>query len=206
MDADADPDPQPGESARYGKGRRAGRPDTKGQILAAARESFAEAGYEKASLRGIAARAGVDPALVHHYFGTKEKLFAAAVDVPFDPQGVAAAVQEAPLELRGRRLVHVFLGVWDDPVRRAPLLALLRAAMSQDSASALLRGFGRRVMVARIAQGMTGEDRELRAEAAVAQLFGLVIARHVLRIEPMASASVQELEDLVGPVIQQYFD
>lgn len=188
------------------RGRRPGAPDTRSEILAAAREEFAERAYDGASIRGIAARAGVDPALVHHYFGTKERLFTAAVDLSFSPEEVATTIAEAPAGSQGERLVRTFFAVWDDPVRRAPLLAILRSAVAHESAARLLRQFARRVMVARVRPALRGPDADLRVEAAVSHLFGLALVRYVIKVEPIASAPVEELVSLVSPSVQRYFD
>ncbi|MBD0293106.1 MAG: TetR/AcrR family transcriptional regulator [Jiangellaceae bacterium] len=187
-------------------GRRPGGPDTKGEILAAARVEFAERAYDGASVRGIAARAGVDPALVHHYFGTKEQLFLAAMEIPFTPSEVAAQIMSGPQPGTGERAVRTFLAIWADPVKRAPFLALLRSAMTHPGAAALLRQFARRAMLARVVARLDVPDRELRAEAAVSHLLGMALMRYVVKIEPLASASEDELVSLVGPVIQRYFD
>lgn len=187
-------------------GRRRGNPDTRGQILEAAREVFGDRGYDGASMRGIAARANVDPALVHHYFGSKEGLFAASIDVPFAPEEIATSIAEAPAASRGERMARTFFAVWEDPVRRAPTLALFRSAMTHETAAALLRQFARRVMVARVAPALTGPNAELRAEAAASHLIGLALARYVIKVEPLASASVDALVELIAPVLQRYLD
>jgi AcrR family transcriptional regulator len=187
-------------------GRRPGGPDTRGEILAAARTEFGERGYEGASIRAIAARSGVDPALVHHYFGTKEQLFLAVMEIPFVPSEIAAQIVTGPMETIGERAIRTFLATWGDPVKRAPVLALLRSAMTHDLAAALLRQFASRVMLARVVDGLEIPDRELRVEAAVSHLLGVAIMRYVVKIEPLASVSDDELVELVGPVIQRYFD
>lgn len=187
-------------------GRRPGSPDTRGAILDAARAEFAERSYDGVSMRAIAGRAGVDPALVHHYYGTKEKLFAAAIDLPFAPEDVGAMIAAAPLDSRGERMARTFFGIWEDPVRRAPVLAMFRSAMAHESVAKLLRQFARRVMVAQVASSLRGPDAEIRAEAAAAQLIGLAVMRYVLELEPLASASVDDLVALVAPSLQRYFD
>ena len=193
--------------ARRGRaGRRPGGPDTRGEILAAARVEFSDRAFDGASIRSIAARAGVDPALVHHYFGTKEQLFLAALDIPFVPSEVAAQIVSGPIDTVGERAVRTFLLTWGDPVKRAPILALLRSAMTHDVAAALLRQFATRVMLARVVEGLDIADREIRVEAAVSHLLGIAIMRYVVKIEPIASASDEELVALVGPVIQRYFE
>jgi AcrR family transcriptional regulator len=194
-------------SPRRGRtGRRPGGPDTRGEILAAARTEFGERGYDGASMRAIAARSGVDPALIHHYFGTKEQLFLAAMEIPFVPSEIAAQIVTGPIETIGERAARVFLETWGDPVRRAPFLAMLRSAMTHEAAAALLRQFASRVMLARVVEGLELPDRELRAEAVVSHLLGVAIMRYVVKIEPLATVSDEELVALVGPVIQRYFE
>jgi len=148
----------------------------------------------------------VDPALVHHYFGTKERLFLAAMDIPFSPAQAAAQIVTGPIETIGERAVRTFLAVWGDPVKRAPVLALIRSAMTNEAAAALVRQFASRVILARVVDGLQITDRELRVEAAVSHLLGMVIMRYVVKIEPIASISDEELVALVGPVIQRYFE
>jgi AcrR family transcriptional regulator len=187
-------------------GRRPGGPDTRGEILSAARAEFSERAYDRASIRAIAGRAGVDPALVHHYFGTKEQLFLAAMEVPFAPSEVAGEIFSGTMDGVGERAVRSFLAVWGDPVRRAPVLAMLRSAMSNEAAATLLRQFARRTILTRAVAGLDLPDRELRVEAAVSHLIGLALVRYVVKLEPVASVSDDELAVLVGPVIQHYFE
>ena len=194
-------------SPRRGRaGRRPGGPDLLGEILAAALVEFCDRSFDCASIRAIASRAGVYPALVHHYFGTKEQLFLAAMDIPFVPSELAAQIVSGPIDTIGERAVRTFLLTWGDPVKRAPILALLRSAMTHDVAAALLRQFAARVMLARVVEGLQIADRELRTEAAVSHLLGIAVMRYVVRIEPIASATDEELVTLVGPVIQRYFE
>ena len=187
-------------------GRRPGGPDTRGQILKAARAVFAERGYEGASMREIADQAGVNPALLQHYFGGKEKLFGAAVQLPFEPEDVAAAIAAAPPESRGEQLARQFFTVWEDPVRRAPILAVFRSAVAHESAALLLRQFAKRVMLARITPTLAGPNAEIRFEAALSHLLGLALVRYAIRLEPIASTPVEELITLVAPSVQRYFD
>src|SRR6266545_3836915 len=109
-------------------GRRPGNQDTREAILAAARATFADRGYDRASIRAIATSAGVDPALVHHYFGTKEELFLATVNAPIDPREVIPEILAGSRDEIGERLVRMFVRVWDSPTGTAAA-ALLRSAM-----------------------------------------------------------------------------
>jgi hypothetical protein len=128
------------------------------------------------------------------------------MDIPFVPSELAAQIVSGPIDTIGERAVRTFLLTWGDPVKRAPILALLRSAMTHDAAAALLRQFAARVMLARVVEGLQIADRELRAEAAVSHLLGIAVMRYVVRIEPIASATDEELVTLVGPVIQRYFE
>ncbi|PZF83180.1 TetR family transcriptional regulator [Jiangella anatolica] len=189
-------------------GRRRGAPDTKGEILAAARAVFGERGYDGASVRAIAAAAGVDPALVHHYFGTKEKLFLAAMEIPWDPALIADAIADDSTGVGvGERAIRTFLSVWEQPAGRGPILALLRSAMQHETAALLLRQFVTRAILGRALVAFQGvPDGALRAEAMVSHLIGLAIVRYVVKLEPLASVSDEELVRLVAPVLQRYHD
>lgn len=158
-------------------------------------------------MRGIAARAGVDAALAHHYFGGKEKLFLAAMEIPFDPELIADQVGAGPVGELGERAARTFLGVWSDPVRRGPMLALLRSAMHHAAAARLLRQFVSRALLRRVMVAFEDlPDGALRAEAMVSHLVGLAIVRYVVKLEPLASTPDDELVALVGPVLQRYVD
>src|SRR5919106_6266996 len=122
-------------------GRRPGASGTREAILAAARRAFAERGYQHATIRQVAELAGVDPALVHHYFGTKQGLFVAAVQLPVNPVEQLSAVLADDPELVGQRMIGVFLSVWDLAANNSPLLALVRSAVSDEQAAAMLREF-----------------------------------------------------------------
>ena len=169
--------------------RRRGRPSrttsgdapaTRDRILAAAREEFSERGYDKTSVRGIAKAAGVDSALVHHYFGTKEQVFQEAVEAVFAPALRAPdVIFEGPLDGVGERFARFLFGIWENPVTRAPLLAVVRSAVNNEVA-----------------------DAELRAELAAAQLVGVAMMRYVIKLEPLASADVEQIIVRVAPVVQ----
>ncbi|WP_172387975.1 TetR family transcriptional regulator [Streptomyces sp. MNP-20] len=192
--------------------RRRGRPSrtqtergpaTRETILDAARDQFSAHGYEKTSVRAIAKAAGVDSALVHHYFGTKEQLFAAAVEVSFAPALQApAAIQDGPLDAVGERLTRFILGVWEDPATRTPLLAIVRSAVNNETAAAVFRRLVSTQLLSRIAGTLDLPDAELRAELAAAQLVGVAMLRYVIQVEPLASADLEELVARVAPVVQ----
>ncbi|MFF2205460.1 TetR family transcriptional regulator [Streptomyces sp. NPDC058145] len=189
--------------------RRRGRPPrtesagTRDRILAAAREEFSERGYEKTSVRGIAKAAGVDSALVHHYFGTKEQIFEASVAVAFAPALEAPdAIAEVPLAEVGERLTRFVLGVWENPTTRTPLLAILRSAVNNETAAAVFRRLVANQLLRRVAAQVDLPDPELRAELAAAQLVGAAMMRYVIKLEPLASADLEQIIARVAPVVQ----
>ncbi|MEU3608782.1 TetR family transcriptional regulator [Streptomyces sp. NPDC035033] len=192
--------------------RRRGRPARDGdsgpgareRILEAARTQFAERGYDKTSVRGVAKAAGVDPALVHHYFGTKDEVFAAAVEVSFEPDLVVPAILDGPREAVGERLARFFIGVWENPVTRAPLLAVIRSAVTHEAAAKVLRSFVLRRLLERIAAGLAVPDPKFRAELAASQMIGIVILRYVIQVEPLASADPERIVAEVAPTLQRY--
>ncbi|MCK2213928.1 TetR family transcriptional regulator [Actinomadura sp. ATCC 31491] len=190
-------------TARRGPGRRPGAVDTRGEILTAARRVFAEKGFDKATVRGIAKEAGVDPALVHHYFDTKEGIFAAAMRLPVTPEVMVPTLLDGPREEIGERLVRMLLRVTAAPETREPMVALLRSAMTNEQAQAMFREFITNALLYQVADRL--EVPYLRIEAAFAQMFGMIMARYVLKLEPMASADPEELVELLGPTIQRYF-
>ena len=192
--------------------RRPGRPvggtDARAEILAAARSEFAERGYDGSTIRGIGRRAGVDPALVHHYFGTKADVFVAAVDFPVNPAVVVARVLAAGQEQLGPSIAQFFVATYEDSAAREPVFALVRAAMVQEPAAAMMREFVTHALVDHIAPQLSFAEAEARTrlELAVSHMVGLIIVRYVLRIEPLASLPAAELVARVGPVLQRYFD
>jgi AcrR family transcriptional regulator len=174
-------------------------------VLAAARAAFAERGFDGATIRGIATAAGVDPALVHHYFGNKDKLFLAAVEAPADPDDLLPEVLAGGPDDLGRNLLRMFLRVWDGPARPAGL-ALVRSAVGSEWTAKLLREF----LVARVLRRVVGTldlpqaEREARGALVGSQLIGLVMARYVLKLEPLASATRDELVEAIAPTLQRY--
>lgn len=185
------------------RGRRTGKEDTRSAIIQAARNLFADHGFEGTSLRQIARSANVDPALIHHYFDGKEGLFAACIELPADPAKVLAGVVAVPPDQRGEALLRALLRLWDSPAQPA-LLTLLRGAVGSKRQAALMREvFGRRILVL-VTAGMNDDDTRLRGSLAASQIMGLMLARYVLKLEPLASQSHDELVLHVAPTIQRY--
>ena len=184
-------------------GRRPGSSGSRGAILAAAREHFARQGYDAATLRGIARSAGVDPGMLRHYFGSKERLFVAALEFPIDPAVALPPLLEPGIEGLGERVTMFFLRTLDEP-RGRPFLALLRSVASSEEAAEMLRQFVTREVLARVAGAVQTDRPQLRAALAASQLVGLAMVRYVIRVEPVASAAPEELARVVGPSIQRY--
>jgi AcrR family transcriptional regulator len=187
-------------------GRRPGPNTSRAAILQAARQRFAEAGYDATSLRLIAADAGVDPAVVVHFFGSKEGLFQAAVGWPFDPARVTVELTPAGPGPIAERIARIFLGFWDAPATRASLLAVLRSAMTQEASATVLREFAVRHLFSHVTALLDGPEKEveLRVNLAAAHLIGVAVLRYVLRIEPLASASLDELVEWLTPALSRY--
>ncbi|MFB7737319.1 TetR family transcriptional regulator [Streptomyces sp. NPDC056112] len=190
---------------RRGRPRREEAADTRDRILTVAREEFSERGYEKTSVRGIAKAAGVDSALVHHYFGTKEQVFEAAIEVVLAPAlNAPEALVDGPLDGVGERFARFFFGIWERPATRTPLLAIVRSALSNDTAAAVFRRLIVSQLLRRIAGRFDLPDAELRAELAAAQLVGCAILRYVIKVEPLATADVEQIIARVAPVVQRH--
>lgn len=196
--------------AGAGPPRRRGRPpgppssETRDRILTVAREEFSARGYDRTSVRSIGKAAGVDPALVHHYFGTKEQVFEAAIEVGLAPATGVSEVVAGPGGELGERVARFFLRVWEDPVTREPLLAVVRSALTNDTAAAVFRSLVSRMVLARVAGELTVPDAEFRVQLAASHLVGIVMLRYVVKVEPMASARSGELVRLVAPAVQRY--
>ncbi|MDT4951851.1 MAG: hypothetical protein QOJ37_4446 [Pseudonocardiales bacterium] len=186
-------------------GRRPGPTTTPEQILEAARTLFAERGYQGTSMRAVAAAADVNAALVHHYFGTKEQLFVAALRMPLNPAEVITTLLAAgPREEFAQRFVRFFIRAWREPATGQRLQAVLRSAVSTEQGAASIRTFAEQVLLERVS-GALGVSK-LRVAAAMTHLIGLMLGSTIIGIEPLASASEDELVALVAPVIAGYLD
>lgn len=183
-------------------GRPAGSPPNREGILAAAREEFAARGYEGTTIRGIAGRAGVDPALVHHYFGSKDRLFSEVIRLPFSPRDVALQVLDGDLETMGERLLRILLGLWT--ANPGGLLGLIRSATSNEEAARTVREFLTREVLEPIATAIEVPQPRLRAALVGSQVIGLAMARFVVGLEPLAGAGEDELVAYYAPTLQRY--
>ncbi len=185
-------------------GRRPGAPDTRQAILAVARRRFAVRGYDATSVRDIATVANVDPALVIHYFGTKEGLFAAATGLPDGLSALLENLAALPLHDFAHALVRAYLQLVDSDGSRNAILALVRSAVSSDKAAATLREFLATQLLPVIGRLTRHPDAQLRASLVAAQLIGIATLRHVIRLEPLVKATPEEIAALAAPAIEQY--
>ncbi len=185
-------------------GRRPGSGDTRGRILAEARVAFGERGYEGATVRDVAARAGVDAALVHHYFGTKQQLFLAATEFPVDVAQVVPRLLAGPRDGLGERFVRFVVEIWDRPEVRPLLTGIVRSATTDPVAAGMMRRLLAEGPFLALARAIDLPDARLRATLAGTQLMGLLIARYVVLVEPIATMTPAELAAMVGPVVERY--
>ena len=185
-------------------GRRPGDSGTRDAILAAAKESFAASGYDATTIRGVGRAAAVDPALVHHFFGTKQDLFVAAMELPIDPAKMLPAVLAGGVDGLGERVVRTFLRIWDGTPGHNPMLALLRSATTNEQAAAMLREFLSDAILGPVARAARNDRPELRASLVGSQMMGLALARYVVRLEPLASADADTVASAVAPTVQGY--
>ncbi|HJP77116.1 MAG TPA: TetR family transcriptional regulator [Pseudonocardiaceae bacterium] len=193
-------EPKPAARSR---GRRGGGADTKAALLAAAKSVFAEFGYDNATVRMIAARAEVDPAMVNHWFGGKQGLFGQAVlELPVDPVELLEYLKAGTAETLGERMMRTFLTVWDNDGGRLP--ALMRSVTQQSEAAQAIREiFVERVILPLIAH-LDVDQPELRAILCGTQMVGLGMLRYVLKFEPLASLDREAVVGLVAPNLQRY--
>jgi AcrR family transcriptional regulator len=185
------------------RGRRPGPSTTREAILAAARERFSAHGYERARLRDVAADAGVDVALVHYHFKSKEGLFAAALELPVSlPSVMADVLERGELDDFAARFLRRILDVWDDERMGSALVAMVRSAATHEAAAVALREFVRTELLDRIARRLGTPDAGVRSAVFGSQLVGLLMYRHVLRVEPLASMDPDAVVAAIAPGMQ----
>lgn len=185
-------------------GRPPGNSDTRDRILTNARELFARNGIGKTSIRSIAAASGVDSALVHHYFGTKEQLFAAAVHIPIDPMLVIGPLRAVPVDELGSTLPRLLLPLWDSEMGTA-FLATLRSMLAGDDVG-LIRSFLEDVISVEVGSRVDEPPGSgpIRVQFVASQLVGVVMARYILELEPFASLPVEQIAATIAPTLQRY--
>jgi AcrR family transcriptional regulator len=192
------------EAERRRPGRPAGTSDTRERILASARELFAQNGIDKTSIRAVAAGAGVDPALVHHYYGTKQQLFAAAIHVPIDPMEVIGPLRETPIEEIGYTLPRLLLPLWDSEAGKG-FIATIRSLLAGSDVS-LIRSFLQEVITVEVGTRVDNPPGSgpIRVQFVASQLVGVVIARYILELDPFKSLPVEQIAETIGPNLQRY--
>jgi AcrR family transcriptional regulator len=183
-------------------GRRPGENSTRVAILAAARELFAELGFTGTSTRAIARRAGVDPALVHHFFTNKEGVFAAAVQETVSTTSVLDKLPTTAVDDLAERLLKAYLDEWENKQTAEAMIALYRTAVAADNASNLLRDAGMAQLIDRLAKLLGGRDAKARATMVCSQLIGLALLRYVLRLDPLASMSLHRFIRYATPAVR----
>ncbi|HEY1840113.1 MAG TPA: TetR family transcriptional regulator [Mycobacterium sp.] len=192
----------------HAQGKRPGRPrgvsDNRERILASAREMFARNGIHKTSIRAVAKAADVDAALVHHYFGTKERLFAAAVHIPIDPMEVIGPLREVPVEELGHKLASMLLPLWDSEIGSA-FIAALRSILAGSEVN-LFRAFIQDVIAVEVGTRVDNPPGSgiIRIQFVASQLVGVVMARYILELEPFASLPAQQIAETIAPNLQRY--
>ena len=187
-------------------GRRPGPTGTRDAILRAARAAFGADGYGATSLRGVARDAGVDPTLVIHFFGTKAGLFTAAVGWPFEPEEeMRRVVADGPGSI-GTNLARMFVRHWEDERDRSPIVAVLHVATGDPAGAALMREYLVEHLLRPLIAALGADQPELRAGMIVSQLIGLGVTRYVLGYEPLVSAPVDTVVELLAGGIQRVVD
>lgn len=192
------------QGAARRRGRRPGGTDTRAALVEAARTVFIEQGYDGATVRAIAARAEVDAAMVNHWFGGKEGLFAEAVlKLPFSPKMLVDRLLEGPVDEIGERIVRTFLTTWDT-TGGGVFTALIRSITSHEQAAHVLRDFLVKHIVGRVLSSVGQDKHEFRATLVASQLVGMGVVRYVAQFEPLASTDIEELVAAVAPTVQRY--
>src|ERR671910_1216413 len=192
----------PRQGARTG--RRPGESGTREAIAEAALRQFADAGYEHATIRAIAEDAHVDPALVLHFFGSKQKLFLSVMTLPFEPEEVMPEILAGPRSQIGMRLAKFAVGMLEDPQAGDVMTGIIRSAASEPEAARMVRDLIAVRIIGAIAESLEVADARLRANLLQSQIVGLILARYILRVEPLASLEPEALIEAIAPNLQRY--
>lgn len=202
--------PRPTSGARAGdnpparrSGRRRGDSGTRDAIEVAARRQFAALGFDRTSLRGIATEAGVDPTLVTHFYGSKPKLFLTVVELPFDPSVVLPSVLRGDRDGLGLRLARFLVSLLESSDSRQRVIGIIRAAASEPEAARLARDVVTRELIGSLVDHLAVDDAPLRVALIGSQMVGLVMARHIVGLEPLVSASPETLVATLAPTLQR---
>jgi AcrR family transcriptional regulator len=189
---------------RTRSGRRPGESGTRESIAGAARRLFAERGYDRTTLRAVAAEAGVDPALVVHFFGSKQQLFLTVVALPVDPAVELPRLLAGDRREIGRRFARFVVDLLENAEARSRVLGVVRAAATEPEAARLARDLLATRIYAPLAEMLGVDDSRLRATLAGSQVAGLVMARYVIGLEPLATLEPDALVDALAPTFQRY--
>ncbi|KAA0109079.1 TetR family transcriptional regulator [Mycolicibacterium sp. P9-22] len=185
-------------------GRPPGSSDTRERILESARELFARNGFDKTSIRAVAAGAGVDGALVHHYYGTKQQLFAAAIAIPIDPMAVIGPLRKTPVDQIGSVLPSILLPLWDSELGKG-FIATLRSLLAGADVS-LVRSFLQEIITVEIGSRVDNPPGSgaIRVQFVASQLVGVVMVRYILELQPFAGLEPQIIAETIAPNLQRY--
>jgi AcrR family transcriptional regulator len=185
-------------------GRRKGESLTRESILAAAAHQFAESGYDRATLRSIAGEAGVDPKLIAHFFGNKQQLFIASVGLPINPADLLSVMVSGSRETMGERITEVLTSILEQPEVHQKVAALIRAASGEPEAARMLREFLTREVFGPAAQKLEIDNAQLRINLVGSQVVGLITARYIVGVEPLASAPPRLIAAVIGETLRRY--
>lgn len=186
------------------RGRRPGESGTRAAILDAAGRQFSDLGYDRASMRSVARQAGVDPALIVHFFGSKSRLFVEAVGPPVDPEVLLRALGTVPRERAGEGLARLFATILEDPQARRRVTGLIRAAASEPEAARMVRDLLDREILTRVVDTLGVDDAPRRAALVGSQFIGLVMARLVVGVQPLVAMTADETVAALAPNLQRY--
>ena len=192
------------QPAKRRGGRRPGTSGTREAILEAAQRGFAALGYDRTTIRAIAADAGVDPALVGHFFGSKQQLFLTVIDLPFDAEEVLPGILRGNRRTVGERFARFIVGVLEDEQARSVIVAMVRAAATEPEAARMLRELISRRVFRPIAETLGADDAPLRATLVGSQIVGVVVARYIVAVEPLASIEPERLISALAPNLRRY--
>jgi AcrR family transcriptional regulator len=184
-------------------GRRSGSSTTRAEIVSAARALFAELGYERTTLRAVAAQAGVNQALIYHFFRSKDELLSATLDLPMDPRFIVAALHDNPGR-EGAELMRRALAAWRNPGVREHFQALLRAGISHDRAAEMVRNLFTRELLTAFAEATDKPDAALRAALVGSQIAGIAMLRFMIGVDALTEADDDTIVNAVGPTLQRY--
>ena len=185
-------------------GRRSGASNTREDIVRAAQKLFAERGYHGATMRAIASEARVDPALIHHFFSSKEGVFSAAIGDFFHVDQIVDKVLQPDGTGVGQKLIRSFMDLWNRQESQDPMLAVVRSAVSHADAEALLEDSVVRRTIGQIVEHTASTHQSLRTTLIGSEIIGLIMMRYVLKIEPLASAPDEVVARAIGPAIDRY--